>query len=73
MTKWEQHAKNFGGRCQLCGGLAREACRDGICRGCHVNISWEDCTSGVWAARELKKNRQVVYGAGVSKCGADRR
>lgn len=46
--------------CDLCsqetGSL--EVCQDNVCKGCHVSITWEDCTSGEWKRRMDKKNRE---------------
>lgn len=41
--------------CNLCKRGVRETCQDGACRACHKSCSWEDCTSGTYAAAALKR------------------
>lgn len=47
-------------KCVDCGKEADEVCGDGFCRGCHVDLSFEDCCDGTWLARQnLAKGRSV--------------
>jgi len=37
--------------CTICGREAEELCPDGVCRACHVSVSWDDCNNKTWDAR----------------------
>ena len=41
-------------KCESCGEEREEQdlCGDGFCRDCHVSLSFEDCVSGAWLARQ---------------------
>jgi len=46
--------------CIGCDKEVKEVCRDGFCRACHVDLSFEDCCDGTWLERQnLAKNRSV--------------
>lgn len=42
-------------KCESCGNDVTEVCRDGYCRKCHVDLSFEDCMDGTYTANILKK------------------
>jgi hypothetical protein len=46
--------------CTICDKPSDETCSDGACRKCHVSVSWEDCTSGIYAA---EASRRLGYSA----------
>lgn len=52
MTEVEERARgqaeSWGYKCQMGGEKAEELCRDGVCRKCHVSISFEDCMNDTW-------------------------
>lgn len=39
--------------CLLCGQKADELCPDGDCRACHKSLTFEDCCTGTYSARNL--------------------
>lgn len=48
-------------KCISCDQEVDEVCSDGFCRGCHVDLSFEDCSDGTWLARQnLAKGRSVA-------------
>jgi len=38
-------------QCVICGKETEELCPDGVCRDCHVSVSFEDCCDGTWNAK----------------------
>lgn len=51
-------------RCVKCGREVAEVCGGGYCRDCHVSVSWEDCITGAFEARN---NLRLYVSAGVSR------
>lgn len=39
----------------MCNKPAEELCNDGVCRGCHVSLSFEDCVDGTWSAAMARR------------------
>lgn len=37
--------------CNLCHEPKAEYCPDGVCRECHVSITFEDCCDGSWVKK----------------------
>jgi len=47
-------------KCTSCKKEVKKVCPDGFCRECHVDLNFEDCCDGTWAARQnLAKGRSV--------------
>jgi hypothetical protein len=42
--------------CLICDNEVEEVCPDGVCRDCHVSVSWEDCCSGEDFRRRMRAN-----------------
>jgi hypothetical protein len=38
-------------KCVLCNKEVEEVCGGEVCRECHVDLTFEDCCDGTWAAR----------------------
>ena len=39
--------------CESCKKEVSEVCRDGFCRKCHVDLTFEDCCDKTWDAHLL--------------------
>jgi hypothetical protein len=48
------------GYCYMCNTNQVEICNDGVCKNCHVSVSWEDCMDQTY-------NAQVMSRSGRSK------
>jgi hypothetical protein len=49
--------------CNICDKPAEELCQDGVCRRCHVSLSFEDCTDGTFSAaasRRLGRSEEQI-------------
>ncbi len=44
--------------CSSCNTAQPEVCQDGYCRPCHVSLTFEDCVSGAWAARQQRAEKR---------------
>lgn len=43
-------------KCHICNKEVEEVCPDGVCKGCHKSVSWEDCMDGTWNANVLLRS-----------------
>lgn len=54
--------------CAICDKDVTEVCGGGVCRACHVSITFEDCINGTtpeelaWKARKAAAAREVNLG-----------
>ena len=39
--------------CEICNTEVDEVCGDGVCKECHVSVSWEDCITKTFQAKTL--------------------
>ena len=39
--------------CEICHTEVNKVCGDGVCKECHVSVSWEDCISRTFTAKVI--------------------